>query len=166
MLSTIDQVAKKTGVSKATVSRVMNNSKPVYAHTRLRVIQAIEASSFMPNPASRSLAIKESRITGVVSDDIANLFVSVLDKSIEEIGRTKGYNIFFCNSHSLPEKETELLLMLEDKQVDGIIFFTPQLRYDHSSFFKATTSPIPIIKISGRGKSIIRTLIDKFKAVY
>lgn len=70
MTATIGQVAKKAGVSKATVSRVINNSKPVSDDARSRVMKAIEELNFKPNPAARTLISKKSRIIGVVVTDI------------------------------------------------------------------------------------------------
>lgn len=166
MPTTIDKVAKRAGVSKATVSRVMNNSKPVSAETRLRVIQAIEELKFKPNPAARTLVNKRSRTLGVVVTDISNLFVSVLVKGIEEIAYSSGYNIFICNSHATVEKEIEILMMLKDKRVDGIIFLTSQLREEHKHFFRGSSLPAALVNVSCDEDKLIVIRIDNQKASY
>ncbi len=166
MTSTIGQVAKKAGVSKATVSRVLNNSKPVSNETRLRVMQAIEELNFKPNPAARTLVSKRSRIVGVLVTDIANHFVSVLVKSIEDIAYNNGYSIFICNSYFSAKKETELLMMLKDKRVDGIIFLTTGIKEEHKRFFNQFKMPVALVNVGHKGKNIIGIRIDNRQAAY
>ncbi len=166
MTATIGQVAKRAGVSKATVSRVINKSKPVSEETKVRVLQAIEELDFKPNPAARSLVSKKSRTIGVVVTDIANLFVSVLVKGIEQVAYEKGYNIFICNSHGSSEKEIELLMMLKDKRVDGIIFLTSDLQEVHKSFFRESDLPIALVNVSYNQDNTIGIRIDNYKAAY
>ncbi len=166
MPSTIDQVAKQAGVSKATVSRVLNNSKPVKPETRDKVLKAIRALDFKPNPAARSLVYKKSGIIGVVVTDIANLFVSVLVRGIEEIAHSSGYNIFICNSHGSPAKELELLMMLKNKRVDGIIFLTSQLQQEHRDFFITSSQPVALVNVGYEQGDIISICIDNFRAAY
>ena len=55
MKNTINEIAERAGVSKATVSRVLNNSKPVSDEVKKRVLEVIEASNFKPNAVARSL---------------------------------------------------------------------------------------------------------------
>ncbi len=166
MPTTIGEVARKAGVSKATVSRVLNDSKPVREDTRQRVLRAIEELDFKPNPAARSLVYKKSRILGVLVTDIANLFVSVLVKGIEESACQNNYNIFICNSHGSPAKEMELLQMLKNKRVDGIIFLTSQLIPDHKTFFQSSALPIALVNVSYDGDNMIGIRIDNRKAAY
>jgi LacI family transcriptional regulator len=164
MTATIDQVAKKAGVSKATVSRVINNSKPVSNDKRARVIKAIEELNFKPNPAARSLVSKKSKIIGVVVTDIANHFVSVLVKSIEDIAYNAGYSILICNSYFSAKKENELLMMLKDKRVDGIIFLTTGIKEEQKSFFSQVNIPVALVNVGYSGKNIISIGIDNRKA--
>lgn len=166
MAATIDQVAKRAGVSKATVSRVLNDSKPVREETRLRVMDAVRELDFKPNPAARSLVYKKSRTLGVVVTDIANLFVSVLVKGIEEIAYSNNYNIFICNSHASAKKELELLMMLRDKRVDGIIFLTSRIKEDHKAFFKSSQLPIALVNVGYDDDNVVGIRIDNHRAAY
>lgn len=167
MPATIDQVARKAGVSKATVSRVLNNTKPVREETRARVLKAIAELEFKPNPAARSLVFKKSRIIGVIVTDSANLFVSVLLKGIEGVAYSNGYNIFVCNSHGAPEKEIELLMMLQEKRVDGIIFLSSQLTEESKAFFKRSSLPVALVNAGcEESRSAICIRIDNRKAAY
>ena len=166
MAVTITQVAQKAGVSKATVSRVLNDSKPVSPETRIRVLEAIEDLDFKPNPTARSLVYKKSKTIGVVVTDIDNLFVSVLIKGIEDVAYNKGYNLIISNSLGSSAKEVELLVMLNDKLVDGIIFLTSRLLKEHKAFFKKSSIPISLVNVSYNGKNLISIRIDHRKAAY
>ncbi len=166
MAATIDEVAKRAGVSKATVSRVLNDSKPVREETRQRVMKAIRELDFKPNPAARSLVYKKSRTIGVVVTDIANLFVSVLVKGIEEVAYSKGYNIIISNSHGSAKKEFELLTMLKDKRVDGIVFLTSNLLDEHKRFFKYVDLPIALVNVSCNQENVIGIMINNYRAAY
>jgi len=166
MSATIKQVAEKAGVSKATVSRVLNDSKPVRFETRERVLKAIEELDFQPNSTARSLVYKKSKTIGVVITDIANLFVSVLVKGIEEIAFSKGYNIIICNSYGSSEKEIELLTMLYNKQVDGIVFLTSRLKQEHKDFFKESAIPISLVNVSYDESNLVGIRVDNRKAAH
>ena len=166
MAVTITQVAQKAGVSKATVSRVLNDSKPVSPETRIRVLEAIEDLDFKPNPTARSLVYKKSKTIGVVVTDIDNLFVSVLVKGIEDVAYSKGYNLIISNSLGSAEKEVELLVMLNDKLVDGIIFLTSRLHKEHKAFFRKSSIPISLVNVSYNGQNLINIRIDHRKAAY
>ncbi len=166
MPSTIGQVALRASVSKATVSRVLNNSKPVNEETRQRVMQAIEELEFTPNPAARSLVYKKSKIIGLIVTDISNLFVSVLVRGIEEIAYSKGYSILICNSYKSTSKEIELLSVLKSKRVDGIIFLTSNLRPEHKKVIKSSSEPFALVNAGCDKLGAISVSIDNFKAAY
>jgi LacI family transcriptional regulator len=166
MPSTIGQVAKRAGVSKATVSRVLNDSKPVNEETRQRVMKAIEELEFTPNPAARSLVYKKSKIIGVIVTDISNLFVSVLVRGIEEIAYTRGYSILICNSYKSFSKELELFGMLKSKRADGIIFLTSNLRPEHIKIINASSEPFALVNVGCDKLEAVSVSIDNFKAAY
>jgi LacI family transcriptional regulator len=166
MPSTIGQVALRAGVSKATVSRVLNDSKPVNEETRQRVIKAIEELEFTPNPAARSLVYKKSKIIGVIVTDISNLFVSVLVRGIEEVASSKGYSILICNSYKSTAKELELLNVLKSKRADGIIFLTSNLQPEHKKIIRSSSEPFALVNAGCDKLGAISVSIDNYKAAY
>ena len=93
MISTIKDVAKLAGVSISTVSRVINDSKPVSPEVRKRVVKAIETLEYEPNEVARSLVTKKSNLIGVIVDDIASYYLSQIVKRIEELGKIYNYDI-------------------------------------------------------------------------
>ena len=82
----IRDIAKKVGVSSATVYRVINQSGYVKDETKQKVLAAIEEADFVPNAIARSLSIRDSSSIGVIVPDIANEFFSSIISGMGELG--------------------------------------------------------------------------------
>ncbi|TJX13851.1 LacI family transcriptional regulator [Tissierella creatinini] len=121
MAATIKDVAKLAEVSISTVSRVINESKPVSPEARRRVLKAIEDLGYKPNEIARSLVTKKSNLIGVIVDDIGNSYVAQIVRGIEEIGRMYKYDILLCSSYGNEESELRFMQLLMQKQVEGMI---------------------------------------------
>ncbi len=121
MAVTIKDVAKLAEVSISTVSRVINDSKPVSPEARRRVLHAIETLGYEPNEVARSLVTKKSNLIGVIVDDIGSHYVSQIVRGIEEIGRMYNYDIILSSSYGNADTELKFLQLLKTKQVEGII---------------------------------------------
>src|SRR6266481_4374999 len=93
----IRQVAKRAGVSTATVSRTINNLS-VRPGTARRVRQAIEELKYFPNTHARSLVSGRSRIVGLIVSDITNPFFPELVKGFEDAATQKGYEVLLSNT--------------------------------------------------------------------
>ncbi len=121
MTSTIKDVAKMAEVSISTVSRVINDSKPVSPEARRRVLNAIDILEYRPNEVARSLVTKKSNLIGVIVGDIGNGYVAQIVRGIEEIGRMYNYDIVLCSSYGSAETEIKFVQLLRRKQAEGII---------------------------------------------
>lgn len=121
MIATIKDVAKLAEVSISTVSRVINDSKPVSPEARRKVINAIEVLGYEPNEVARSLVTKKSNLIGVIVDDIGSYYVSQIVRGIEEVGRMYNYDIILSSSYGDPETELRFLQLFRTKQVEGIV---------------------------------------------
>jgi LacI family transcriptional regulator len=119
---TIADIAKEAGVSKATVSRVLNErAEGVGPETRLRVKAIIERREFEPCGFARGLATGRSRSVGLVVPDIADPFFPLLIRGIEDVFRGPSYGLILCDSDSDMSREKDHLRMLLEKRVDGVI---------------------------------------------
>lgn len=122
MKLTIADIAQQAGVSKATVSRVLNNrAEGVGAETRARILKILADTGFQPSAMARCLATGESRTVGLIIPDIANPFFAQLVRGAEAVLNQHGYNLFLCNSDRSIEKESHYIRALIDKAVDGVI---------------------------------------------
>lgn len=118
---TIADVAERAGVSYQTVSRVINDKPDVSPNTRRRVQEIIAQTGYRPSRIARSLATARTATIGFVVPDIANPFFSDIALGVEQFAYERGYGVLLCNTNEDPASETDVLLMLEDKQVDGVI---------------------------------------------
>ena len=117
----IRDIAKMAGVSKATVSRVLNESEAVAEDTKERILAIIEEVGYLPNYLARSLKVKNTKTIGVVVPDIGNPFYFEVIRGIEKLLDKKGFNIMLCNSDYNEKKELRYISLLASKKVDGII---------------------------------------------
>ena len=120
-VSTISDVAKLSGLSKTTVSRVINNHPYVSKEKKEQVLKAMEELGYTPNPSARRLRGQLTTTLGVIVPRIVNPFFSYLVNSIEQTAYHKGYQVLICQSNEDKEKELAFLNLLKTKQVDGII---------------------------------------------
>lgn len=117
----ISAVAEQAGVSIATVSRVINASKPVSTDTRERVEAAVAALGYRTNPFARGLMRGESRLLLVLVPDFANPFYSETIKGVESVVRRHGYNIVLGGAPDAHSPDQTSLDALYNRLVDGVI---------------------------------------------
>lgn len=120
---TIEDVAKRSGVSIRTVSRVINERPDVAEATRLRVQTVIEELGYRPNTLARSMITGQTMTIGVVLPDIANPFFGRAIRGCEDFLNRAGYSILLCNTDEDLAKEQEYLALLLDRRVDGVIIW-------------------------------------------
>ena len=142
-MASIREVAKRAGVSPATVSRVINGTARVDEEKREQVEKAIEETGFRPNELARALYRKSSKIIGVIVPDIENPFFSELAKAIEKEAYEQEYRILLCNSDDQKEKELANLQMLAQLQADGVILMTNT--GEKSQSYEAVSMPIVFV---------------------
>jgi len=118
---TIADVAEQAGVSYQTVSRVINDKPDVSPTTRQRVRAIIKEIDYRPSHIARSLATARTATIGLVVPDIANPYFSDIALGVEQFAYDQDYNVLLCNTNEDLTREIDVLLMLEDKRVDGVI---------------------------------------------
>lgn len=166
MSITIKDVAKKANVSISTVSRVINDSKPVSDDIKMRVVKVIEELGYKPNPVARSLVTKKSRLLGVIIPDISDPYIAELLNAIEEVAKTYDYDIILCNSYGSEASEEHYLNLLKMKQIEGMIFLTYKLRPFHKEFFESSKMPVVMINRDASELNLSSVSINHFDAMY
>ncbi|OGP90789.1 MAG: hypothetical protein A2156_11030 [Deltaproteobacteria bacterium RBG_16_48_10] len=123
-MPTIKDVAKQVGVSTATVSHVINNTRFVSAELKQRVLKAIRDLGYHPNAIARSLVKRKTHTIGILISDILNPFYTAIVRRIEDVTYKSGYSVMLCNTDEDPEKEILYIQMLLEKRIDGLIIST------------------------------------------
>ncbi|MDB5053557.1 MAG: ccpA 4 [Bacilli bacterium] len=124
----IIDVAKRAGVSPATVSRVFNESNLVKERTKQKVMKAIEELGYFPNAAAKQLRSQKTMTIGVVVTDINISYNAEIIKGIENIAYSRKYKVLICDTNNQKDKEQDYLSLLMNRTVDGMIFVAPHLK--------------------------------------
>ena len=164
MKITINEIAHLSGVSKATVSRVLNNSKPVSEDIKKRVLEVIESTNFKPNAVARNLSLKKSHLIGIILPDLSNPVFSRIIAGIESYIRNLDYSLLITATDFDIEMKIQHIQILKDKGVDGLILITD---HGNDKFFEAMTNfkkPIIMVGSESSVDSIPVVKIDNHKA--
>lgn len=122
----IKDVAREAGVSIATVSHVINNSRFVSEETRTTVLRAIERCNYYANAHARSLASGRSTILGLLISDIVNPFFPELVNSIEAAAFERGFDVMLSNSNYDPERTSHYVTRFIERKVAGVALMTSE----------------------------------------
>jgi LacI family transcriptional regulator len=138
-------VAARAGVSKTTVSHVINNTRHVEADTKQRVMQAIDELGYRPSAAARSLTTNRTETIGVIVSDSSNYFFAEVLRGIEEVLRLENYALLVCNTAEILEREEHYLDILIRQRVDGIIAAATSRRWETLNQIEALHIPIVFV---------------------
>lgn len=142
---TIKDIARRAGVSIATVSRVINNkSEGVGRETREKILDIVKELNYYPNRIARGLVTKKTNILGLILPDISNPFFPSLARGVEDTASRYGYNMILCNTDNKKEKEETYISVLKENNVDGILY-TSVIRQKDKNVKKLLQSKIPFV---------------------
>ena len=123
-MATMLDVSIHAGVSKATVSRVLNGTGQVKESTRQQVFKAMEELGYRPNFLARSLANRTSNSIGLVVSTFDGFYFGRLLQQASRQTESHGKQLIVTDGHDTPEREQEAVQMLADRQCDAIILYT------------------------------------------
>jgi DNA-binding LacI/PurR family transcriptional regulator len=166
MKPTIYDVAKKAGVSIATVSNVVNGTGKIGDKTKLKVLEIMKEINYRPSVVASALMGKSTYTIGLLIPDISNPFFAEIARSVEDRGHELGFNLVICSTDNNPKKEAQYLSLLKQKSVDGIILGTG-LRND-ITLKELQEENVPIAVIARETTSITANsvLVDDYSGGY
>ena len=162
---TMTEIAKLTGVSQPTVSRVLNGNQAVNPEVRERVTACAKAHGYQPNVMAQSLAGSRTHLIGVILTDISNAFFADLVKYIEQEAGKSGYSLILFNSNYDLEHEQNCLEVVQRYRVDGLIVVPVQ---EESVHWKEGIHrlKIPVVVITRQVKELDSVYVDHHRAGY
>lgn len=165
MSVTIMDVATKANVSKATVSRVLNNLGGYSEKTKRRVLEVMEELEYNPNAVARSLANKKTHTIGIMFPDLTSSLTASMLNQIEAVAHKAGSSVIVCHTESKGAKTMKYLKLLQEKQVDGIIMASTTLNEEYYDYIKKTN--IPVVLLAADSEYPIHSVTsDDYAAAY
>lgn len=157
----MSDVARSAGVSIKTVSRVVNDESGVHPATAERVLAAIDRLGFRRNLSARNLRRGVGTGTlGLVLEDLANPFYSVLTRAVEEAARMQGKQVLTGSSDESPERERELVLEFCARRVDGLLVVPAGSQHRYIGHEMRAGTPVVFVDRPPGGLEADTVLID------
>ncbi|MFI6337631.1 LacI family DNA-binding transcriptional regulator [Streptomyces sp. NPDC050535] len=120
-MATMTDVAQRAGVSIATVSHVLNDTRPVRPATRQAVLDAMDTLGYTPNTLARSLVTSRTRSIGLAVSAISNPYFTEILQGVEAGALEHGYGLLLADPHDDPVHERKVAQLLHERRVDGMI---------------------------------------------
>lgn len=166
-MPTISDIARQAGVSKTTVSRILNgNFDRVTAETKEKVQAIIKRMDYLPNALAKGLKSMTTEVIGIIISDLRNPFWAAVLDGIERTSRALGYKIMICNSCNDATLEERHIKELRNKKVDGIII-NPNPR-NQAIFASLVEDHYPIVALNRKieGISVHTVSVNNVKGAF
>lgn len=139
----INEIARLSGVSRATVSRYLNNGY-VSEEKKEAIRCVIEQTGYEPSRQARNLRSSVTRLIGVIIPRIQSEAVSRMVAGISEVLSAEGYQLLLANTQNHVKEELKYLKIFRKNQVDGIIFMGTMFSKEHLQLMKELEVPVVI----------------------
>lgn len=146
-MATMLDVSLRAGVSKATVSRVLNGTGQVKESTRKRVFAAMEELGYRPNFLAQSLANRTSNSIGLVVSTFDGFYFGRLLQQASRQTEAYGKQLIVTDGHDAPDREELAVQMLADRRCDAIILYT-RFMSEKAIIRLIDETPVPLIVIN------------------
>ena len=160
---TIRDVARRAGVSTATVSRILSGASTSRPATVVAVRAAAEALDYRPSSIARSLKTRQANTLGLIVTDVHNPFFPELVAAVEDAAWEHGLRIILCNGARDPRREADYLALLQDGRVDGLIVAAGHVTNGYAAQLARAAVPVVIVN-SDRADLGVPTIVSDNRA--
>jgi len=147
---TLAEIARQVGVDVSLVSRVLRDdaSAKLSSAKRAQILAVAKATGYRPNRLGRSLRTGRTSIIGLLTPDITNSYQAVMFRGVETVAAAAGYDTILCNTDDSPERFKEVVSVLSEGHVDGILVATA--RADDESIDWIANAGVPYLLVNRR----------------
>jgi LacI family transcriptional regulator len=164
--ATIRDVAAASGVSTATVSRVLNGDSAVSPETALRVRAEVERLGYTMNRVARSLKKGSTHTVGVIAPELSDDFFMLLAESMDRELSAWGYSLIVCSAHGSEELEGGRMRLLAERLVDGIVAIPSGGSGAALAAARPEGTPLVLVDRLAEGLETDAVLVDNEGAAY
>jgi DNA-binding LacI/PurR family transcriptional regulator len=154
------EVARRAGVSPATVSRVLNKTHYIAEETERRVLEVVGQMKYFKNVHARRLATGQSDLFGLVISEIANPFFPELIRGFQSCAWDRGFDVLLCNTQYNPERAKTIMRKLLESDVRGVAIMTSSLPESTTSALVAAGIGVVFCNLPSPQKLVSTITID------
>ena len=169
MIATIEDIAKRSGFSVSTVSRVLNKEAGKHRisdRTQQLILKVAQELKYRPNQLARSLRLKRTHTIGLVVPDISNPFFAYVTRSIQTSVHRIGYSLVVCDTDENLDLEIEHTNLLLSKGVDGLIIMPVGQKCDHLRRVMKEGVPFVLVDRSFDDLDADAVIVDNYRGAY
>jgi DNA-binding LacI/PurR family transcriptional regulator len=157
---TMREVAKRAGVSPATVSRVLNKTHYISPETKRRVLEVVGQLNYYKNVHARRLATGRSDLFGLVISEIANPYFPEVIRGFQAAAWDRGFDVLLCNTQYDPVRTKSILRKLIESDVRGVAVMTSSIDKSRASELIATGIGVVFCNLTPAEKLVSTISID------
>lgn len=166
MKITISDVARLAGVSTATVSHTINNTRYVSGDTKEKVYHAIEQLGYTPDASARSFRTGKKKTIGFIVPDISNKFFGTIIESAENYLSAQGYHLIIANTKENMEREETNLRLLTAGLVDGLLIASTMDDFQRLDALIPAGFPVVLVDRTFETQKYSSVSVSNFQPIY
>ena len=166
MKVTISDVAKLAGVSTATVSHTINNTRYVSSETKEKVYQAIAELGYTPDASARSFRTGKKKTIGFIVPDISNKFFATMIESVENDLSSRGYHLIIANTKEDMDREETNIRLLTAGLVDGLLIASTMDDFQRFDQLIPAGFPVVLVDRTFDTKKYSAICVSNFQPIY
>jgi LacI family transcriptional regulator len=165
MKVTISDVARLAGVSTATVSHTINNTRYVSEETKEKVYQAIAELGYTPDASARSFRTGKKRTIGFIVPDISNKFFGTMIEAVENYLSTRGYHLIIANTKEDATREETNIRLLSAGLVDGLLVASTMENFEQFDRLIPAGFPVVLVDRTFETKKYSSLCVSNFQPI-
>ena len=166
MKVTISDVARLAGVSTATVSHTINNTRYVSSETKEKVYSAIAELGYTPDASARSFRTGKKKTVGFIVPDISNKFFATMIESVENYLSMHGYHLIIANTKEDMDREETNVRLLTAGLVDGLLIASTMDDFDRFDQMIPAGFPVVLVDRTFAVKKYSSVCVSNFQPIY
>jgi DNA-binding LacI/PurR family transcriptional regulator len=152
MAITIKDIARAAAVSHTTVSRALHDNPAISSETIIRIKDLAIKMGYVPNATARGLKTHRSRSLGIIVSNVDDPFWSEVMHGVDDILHPAGYSFFVAATHRDKQREKDIVQLMVQRGVDGVILLAPQFSAEQSQLLRDYGLPMVIVNNEGAGE--------------
>ncbi|KYN91254.1 transcriptional regulator [Vibrio cidicii] len=162
-MASLHDVAKMAGVSKSTVSRVINDEYGVKESTKIKVLQAVAECGYVVNQVAKDLKSQKTNLIGVIVPRVSSHATAQGVDGLTAIFEQAGKHVLLANTHQVHEKELEYIQIFNQKRVEGIVFYATHLDAPLVKAIQQSAVPVVLVGQDGSMHNIPSVVHDDMR---